>query len=209
MHRRAALGPSNRTALEAPTPSCKVVPIRLGRAHWSLTAHRRAREDTPMKNLYALFSLVLATIPSSAQTGQAPFSIAISTQSGLVKAGAEILVEITLTNTSNHEIRVGKAPGDSPQAESEYSIEVRDSKGHLAPDTDYGRKVREKKIWFYRSRDSFNLQPGESRKDGTAITKLYDLSRQDRYTITVSRPIPEQWGKGTVKSNAINITVIN
>lgn len=162
-----------------------------------------------MKIFYVLFWFALAAIPSSAQTGQVPFSIAISTQSDLVKAGAEILVEITLTNTSDHEIRLGKAPGNLPQAESEYSIEVRDSKGHLAPDTDYGHKVREKKIWFYRSRDSFNLQPGESLKDGTVITKLYDLSRQDRYTITVSRPIPEQWGKGTVKSNSINITIIN
>jgi hypothetical protein len=107
-----------------------------------------------MKIFYALFSFALAAIPPSVQTGQVPFSIAISTQSDLMKAGSEILVEITLTNTSNHEIRVGKAPGNLPQAESEYSIEVRDSKGRVAPDTDYGRKVRQKKIWFYRSRDS-------------------------------------------------------
>jgi hypothetical protein len=162
-----------------------------------------------MKIFYALFSFALAAIPPSVQTGQVPFSIAISTQSDLMKAGSEILVEITLTNTSNHEIRVGKAPGNLPQAESEYSIEVRDSKGRVAPDTDYGRKVRQKKIWFYRSRDSVTLQPGESLKDGALITKLYDLSHVDRYTVQISRLIPEQWGRGTAKSNYINITVIN
>ena len=162
-----------------------------------------------MRIFSALLSLAIAVIPCSAQTGEVPFSIAISAQSDLMKVGSEILVEITLTNTSNHEIRVGKAPGNQPLAESEYSIDVRDSKGHPAPDTEYGGKVRQRKIWFYRSRESVALQPGESLKDGAVITKLYDLSRVDRYTVQISRPIPEQWGKGTVKSNTINITVIN
>ncbi len=115
-----------------------------------------------MKIFYALFSFALAAIPPSVQTGQVPFSIAISTQSDLMKAGSEILVEITLTNTSNHVIRVGKAPGNLPQAESEYSIEVRDSKGHVAPDTDYGRTARRVTEGQYRNNKTVRFEPGGS-----------------------------------------------
>lgn len=151
-----------------------------------------------------LFSSLTAT---AAQSDPKPFSITIRTQRELVKAGAEILVEITLTNTSNNEISLGKAPGTQPLAESEYAVEVYNSKGQRAPDTEYGQKIRNRKIWFGRSRDSVSLKPGESCDDGVLISKIFDLNRLGIYTVQLSRVIPEPLGKGIVKSNTITITV--
>jgi hypothetical protein len=153
----------------------------------------------------SVMSLIIPRGVAPTQSGQ-PFSITISTQHEVVKAGSEISVEITLTNTSNHKISLGKAPGNQPLAESEYAVEVYNRKDQLAPDTEYGRKIRQKKIWF-RSRDSVSLQPGESTKDGVIISKLYDLSHPGAYTVQLSRVIPEPFGKGGIKSNMITITV--
>lgn len=39
------------------------------------------------------------------------------------------------------------------------------------------------------------------------VTKFYDMSRPGKYTIQVSRAVPKELGGGTVKSNAITVTV--
>jgi hypothetical protein len=88
-----------------------------------------------MTVLAAILLVVSLISPQSlppAQSGH-PFSVKISAQHGVVKSGSEILVEITLTSTSNHEISLGKAPGIQPLAESEYIVEAYISKDQLAP----------------------------------------------------------------------------
>jgi hypothetical protein len=163
-----------------------------------------------MRSFFAFFLCVSAATAFAAPPGQPsqlPFSIVINTEHEPFKAGAEVLLQITLTNTSNREIALSKAPGDLPQAESEYSIKVLDSQGREVPDTDYGQKIKQRKILVSRSRVSWTLGPGESLKDGAIISKLYDISHPGKYTGQVMRSIPPQLGKGTVKSNIIQVTV--
>lgn len=157
-----------------------------------------------------VLSLVLLAIPFGAvpsRSEQQPFSLTISAEHDSVKRGSEVFVQIKVTNTSNQQISLAKAPGNLPQAESEYSIDVRDSGGREAPLTDYGRKIKEKKIIVSMSRDSLHIEPGESQNDGVIVTKLYDLSRPGKYSVRVAREIPPRWGGGIVQSNTINITI--
>jgi hypothetical protein len=39
------------------------------------------------------------------------------------------------------------------------------------------------------------------------VSKFYDLSRPEEYKIQVSRAVPKELGGGTIKSNAITITI--
>ena len=84
---------------------------------------------------------------------------------------------------------MGKAPGIQPLAESEYIVEAYIHKDQLAPETEYGRNLRQNKLWF-RSRVSVRLQPGDSVKDGVIVSKLYDLSRPGEYSIVRRVAIP-------------------
>jgi hypothetical protein len=168
------------------------------------------RAEMPMKYFLAIFPCILVTttlnlVPS--RSAQRPFSLTISTEHDRVKVGSEVLVQITLTNTSDQEIALGKAPGNLPQAESEYLVEVHDSRGQTAPDTDYGRKIKQNKIVVSFSRVSATVGPGESLKDGVILTKLYDLSRPGKYSVQLLRKVPPQLGDGLIKSNKVTITV--
>jgi hypothetical protein len=160
--------------------------------------------------LCLLAALPLALSPSFARVAD-PFSITLTVPQQEVKAGAEVKAEIMLRNTSSHEISLSRVVGEE-RAEFEYAVEVRDGRGHLAPETQYGRNLRNRTpapdVPRFFSSLIFALQPGETWAEVAAITKLYDLGRPGKYTIQVSREIPRELGKGTVKSNQITITVI-
>jgi hypothetical protein len=163
-------------------------------------------EMRTLSSLTLCLALLSPSAVLSALSGQPPFSIKIA-QADIAKSGAEILVEIALTNTADHEISVGKAPGNLPQAESEYLVEAFDSEGQTAPDTDYGRKIKQNKIVVSFSRVSATIEPGGSLKDGVILTKLYNLSRPGKYSVQLLRRAPRQLGGGLIKSNTITITV--
>jgi len=136
-----------------------------------------------------------------------PFSIAISTAHDSIKVNSEPMLQIDLTNTSGHEIRIAKSPGDS-EAEFQFDIEVRDPNGNPAQETAYLRKLKDKNTLKWWSRISLTLAPGESLKDTALIGKLFDLSQPGKYTVQVSRTVPPQLGRGVVKSNVISFTVL-
>lgn len=159
------------------------------------------------KILVLLVAAILA-LPAghSLSGGQQPFSITLATKHEVVKVGEDILLEITLTNTSQSEIRLAEAPGDPPPAEFQYLIEVHDDKGEPAPDSEYGRRLKANPN-PRGSRVTRALAPGESLKDETTLTRVFNLSRPDKYIVQASRKIPDYLGKGVVKSNTITITV--
>ncbi len=163
--------------------------------------------DNMTSRIKALSTALLVLLGAFSLRGeQQPFSVTLATQHDIVKAGEDIHLQVTLTNTSHNEIKFAEAPGDTPPAEYQYLFQVRDSKGHPAQDTEYGHKFKEN-TRPRGSRVTWTLQPGESMKDETVLTKLFDLSRPDKYVIEAFRRIPEHLGKGTVKSNTLTITV--
>lgn len=151
-------------------------------------------------------SLLSALVISAGE--QKPFSLSIETQPQTAKVGEEILLRVTLTNTSSSEIRFGEVPGDPPPGEFVYKIEVQDSKGQSARLTEYGRKF-DSAVPARGSRVTHALQPGESLTDNVTLNKLYDFSRPDKYTVKVARQIPDHLGKGIIKANPITVTITN
>ncbi|HKW58073.1 MAG TPA: hypothetical protein VJN42_12015 [Candidatus Acidoferrum sp.] len=167
-----------------------------------------------MKQPTLLIILFAATFPqnfAASQRGAAPFSVTVKTSQDNVKAGSEIGIRIILQNTSATDLSMARSNGVS-QGESHYLIDVRDSSGLTAPETEYERRItgkeNGKRTVIYGSDIFFTLKPHETLEDEALLNKLYDLRRPGKYTVQVSREIPKQLGGGTVKSNILTITVV-
>lgn len=141
-----------------------------------------------------------------AQPAQKPFSITINTATDNLRVGADLRVEITLTNTSASQIHIAKTNG-ADDAEIHYTVDVRDDQGNLAPYTTYSRNLKAGTKVLVWSDLTYTLEPGGTLKDTALVTKLYDLTRPGKYSIQVSREIPKNLGGGLAKSNVVSVTI--
>jgi hypothetical protein len=135
------------------------------------------------------------------------FSVKIQPPPGPVKAGSEVRVKVTITNSSDHEIRFARGFGNE---EFDFEIEVRDEKGKPPPLTESYRKLNEQPTSRWGSYSTYVLEPGKSFENELAVTKLYILTQPGKYTVSVTRgqrPMWETMGKGGVKSNIVSLTV--
>jgi hypothetical protein len=156
-----------------------------------------------------LFSIVLATasvsLAQSTQANRKPsFSITLSTPDGVVKPGSNVMLEVVLKNTSDQDISAGELLGG---AELNYDIDVRDSKGDLATETQYGRRIHGKdpNPGHGGSGVARALKPGETQKTKTFLNRVYDLSQPGSYTVQAQTRDPNS--NMIVKSNTITFTV--
>lgn len=163
-----------------------------------------------MRIMFGLLMLGIAGIAYS-QTSQQPFAITISTDKPQVKQGDIVLINITMKNTSDHDVDCTGNPSNA--LDRNFVYDVVDEDGRPVP-------IIEKKYHGGSSIWLCTIKPGEtSHSAGGLISRLFDFSRPGKYTIQVSRPI---WGDdqrpGTdgmvqnntpvVKSNTITITVL-
>ena len=139
-----------------------------------------------------------------------PFSLSIAAPKEPTKAGAELYLRITLTNTSDRYIVFARSPGPIPEEAFRYEIDVRDAQGHSAPPSAYVRELEGKPTMTSSSNLSYTLKPSDSFIDQVTVTRFYDLSQPGTYTISVARPIPprQNLGEGKVKSNSVTVTVV-
>lgn len=139
------------------------------------------------------------------------FSLALSAPKEPIKAGANLDLLVTVTNTSARKIAFIVSPGPLPEDGWQYEITVRDSLGRPAPPSAYVRNL-DKRLPLYPGGSTVGrtLAPGESFVDEVDVTMLYDLSRPGKYTISVSRDFPprQNLGEGRVLSNTITVTVV-
>lgn len=162
---------------------------------------------------YALpfaFAIILALFgPLAASAPEQLFSLTLATPKEPLKAGTELDLFVTVTNTSNRNISFITSPGEMPEDGLLYQIDVRDAQGHAAP-LSADLRTRDPRIPInYDSRSARTLKPGESFIDKVTVTQFYDLSRPGEYMISVARAMPprQNLGKGSVKSNTITLTV--
>ncbi len=150
-----------------------------------------------------LFGAMLSSELASAQSPSPPFSITLSAEKPVVKAGSDVFIQIQMTNTSNHSIDCTRVASNG--LDKAYEYELRDKSG--AAISAIPRKHPE--IGEPFSAWPCVLKPGESTtKDDALISKLFDLSRPGKYVVQVSRLIAgDHKEQGMVKSNSITITV--
>jgi hypothetical protein len=145
----------------------------------------------------------------SVSAARDPFRLTITAPDKPLKAGAELRLLVTVTNTSSHSISLITSPGPVPEDAFRYEMAVRDEEGRSAPPSAYLRSKDEHVPVYYGSRFARTLKPGESFIDQITVTNFYDLSRPGKYAISVARAL-EPWqnlGKGTIKSNTVTVTV--
>lgn len=165
-----------------------------------------------MKNYVRFFACAMTFIPLAALAASDPnqlFSLTLAAPKEPLKAGTELHLLVTVTNTSNRSISFITSPGPIPEDGLLYEINVCDAQGRSAPPSAYLR-TRDRRIPMdYGSRLARTLKPGEFFVDQVTVTNFYDLRRPGKYTISVARSMPprQNLGKGTVKSNVITITV--
>lgn len=159
-----------------------------------------AKMKTSLKLALILITMAVCAA-SSTQSSTPPFALTLDAEENSVKAGSEVKVDITLRNSSNRAISISYG-----LSELDYAFEVRDSQNRIPPDTEFARKSKGRA--YFSSVHVFYLQPGESLpKAPLVVSKFYDLSRPGKYLVQVSRAVPKELGSGTVKSNAITITI--
>jgi len=171
--------------------------------------------------LAVMLSPLAVAWPSSTlgQSGS-PVEMTIQTKGLTFKKGAEIKLEMTLTNISDRPIDVYTASGaNGGAAEYDNGIYVRDASGNLLPRIDGRTVVRsDGKTIKVRSglpsRRGVTLQPGGQFQDFTVLNRLFDLSSPGIYTVSAAHevrldhasPVP---ALATATSNSVQITVID
>jgi hypothetical protein len=121
----------------------------------------------------------------------------------VVKAGAEVGIDIVKTNTSKHEEDCIMIHNNMTGVDDKYQYDLRDRSGNPVDK----RRIEHPEP-FIIPPGSCTLKPGESQASGgNTITRLYDLSRPGEYAVQVSQPVSDNPKDGVVKSNTITITV--
>jgi hypothetical protein len=175
----------------------------------------------PTQLICALIAIV-APVCVFASGAEQPFSVTLQALSKTLKPGCQVYLLVTIKNTSSRDLTFvrGSAFGVSHEGTEKYRIEAHDEQGRPAPPSALvlesrkpvasGKAVVE---WSYENQ-ARTLKPGESFVDAIDVTEYYDLSRPGIYTIWVSRHMPPkvtshgvEWPKGSVRSNAITVTV--
>ena len=129
------------------------------------------------------------------------FSLTITAAQAEVKSGSQPTVNTTLTNLSN---RVVTIEFNTPLCD--YAVEVRNSAGNLAPDTELKRESDCAK--HATGRDIIApLRPHDSQKDTIPVSAFSDMSQPGKYSVQVMWKAPKEFGGVVVKSNTITITV--
>ena len=161
----------------------------------------------------SIATVVSIASSSVAQNARSSFSLAISAVNSRVKMGAPIWLDVTMENTSDHEISVYRENTDD-QGGFVYKADVRDQTGATAPETKFGRRIQGHDTPEERAHEPYvmltsggesKLGAGKKIVERINLTNLYALNRPGKYTIQLQRMDMEN--QNTVLSNKITIAV--
>jgi hypothetical protein len=138
-----------------------------------------------------------------------PFTISISAAKTIIRVGDDIVIQVALTNVSDHGIRI---PPVTLDAACDYIIQVQGEKGLISSKPNCSGSH----IMGIRQ-----LKPGESVEGKITLSEIfhYDSKVDDmvktfyftspgEYVVQLSRHISDDPDKEIVKSNKITITVV-
>jgi len=156
-----------------------------------------------MKRIFRLLLVASCATSAISQSVSLPFTLTISAEEPVVKAGSDLYIKVQMANTSKHDIDCTVADNGMLGMDVKYHYDVRDSSGN--PVAENKMNHPELAPGHFRL---CTLKPGENATSGgNLITKLYNLSRPGKYLIQVSRAVSRNPKDGLVKSNTITVTV--
>ena len=136
---------------------------------------------------------------------QGPFTVTISADAPVVKAGRPVIVNVTVTNTSKREIDASGSVNESLGMDTYNRYDIRDASGNSVDKA--ANKQAEPVVGGGGM--PIMIKPGESKLvSSDVVSTAYDLSRPGRYTIQLSRSASgRSKEEPTIKSNKITVTV--
>ena len=128
----------------------------------------------------------------------APFKIAISTDKTTVVSGEDVVVDVSLTNTTNKDVEEGVMYKQGISLDSTFRFEVRDDRGKLVPKRTYPHEeLRPGNIHFR------TIGAGQTLIQPQLVSALYDMRKPGKYTVQVWRRNSDY----EIKSNIVTVTV--
>jgi hypothetical protein len=131
-----------------------------------------------------------------------PFSVVIAAEWPSEKVGSDLTVVATITNTSTKRITI-----IDTQRFCDYTVDVRDDAGDVPPTDKWRQKINCEGVEISGRRIIRELKPNESYSDPLILKQWYEMNHPGKYQVQIGRKIPDQLGKGWVKSNMIILTV--
>ena len=116
--------------------------------------------------------------------------------------GSDLAVIATITNTSTKRITI-----IDTQRFCDYTVDVRTDAGDVPPTDKSREKIKCEGVEISGRRIFRELKPNESYSDPLILKQWYEVNRSGKYQVQIGRKIPDQLGKGWVKSNTITLTV--
>jgi hypothetical protein len=127
------------------------------------------------------------------------FSLTLTAEPDVAKAGDPVLLDIRLTNTTDEQIwLLGLAAAPKGYA-ANYKLDIRDAQGQPVP------LKKSLRLWSSMLGASGRLAPGESDHDSIRLDEYYDLGKPGRYTISTQRTDPDN--KAVATSNTATLTI--
>ncbi len=151
------------------------------------------------------FVTVTFSLPYAAGTAKAESpAVKLSAPSAVVAQGAPVTLDVTLVNTTGHELIFWVAPGGH-NAELFYDIVGKNAEGEDIARTAYGVWVCGGPVMMV-SRSQKTLSPDQSYGEFMEVSKIFDLSHSGRYTFQVERTYLRNQ-KVDIPSNPVTIEV--
>ena len=144
-----------------------------------------------------------------------PFSLLIRAENYNVRRGESVILDITLTNTSEKPLTM-RTPLNSYYGDENYRLDVSKSNGNAVEKTYATPKPENKRdaqLWAlsHRTFGSMRLEqinPGDTEKEKINLSQRYDLSSPGTYLVRVARDVEPGNDTGVVVlSNLIRVTV--
>lgn len=155
-----------------------------------------------MKMCLTFIISVILTGPGLAQKQpvKPPFTLTLSAEP-TASLDSGVWVKLSWTNTSDQALDASANILDATNVDPNFLFELLDKVGRPVP----------KKVYTFPQTSGHaefgTLKAGESITRNVNLVRLFDIKQAGKYTLQVSRRVPETLGGGTIKSNTVTITI--
>ena len=142
--------------------------------------------------------LLFVNLAFCQQSNNPPFKIAITAENPTVVAESDILINVSLTNTSDHDVYEGVMYINGIGLDSTLRFDVCDEHGKAVPTRIYPHEeLRTGKVIFR------TIWAGQTLTQPQPVSARYDMRKPGKYTVQVWRRNPDY----EIKSNIVTITL--
>jgi hypothetical protein len=149
-----------------------------------------------------LSSLLAAQQATPPPAKEAPFAVKLSAPLGDAPVGSDLIVALTITNTSLNPIFLPRI-GGKLALDLFVKMDVRDQEGKPVQETPERIKALHLPLRPYHPRPE--IKPGDSEITEVMLSQDYDLSKPGKYSVQVSATDPASHAMATSNTLTVNV----